>query len=343
MSSSTRRRIQINPELMMVSKRKRTMRKTDSAAAEESVSSITKPKPTRQLQAKLLNRAKEHSNHLFKQNGQKQPSVAAEESKEPKKTDEFTSAIQYLTEMSKKKQQKVALHNKTVRSGHSHIDIEVDLPPELQLFVPTGDNGGGPDIHLHEFDDEVPYGCLKGGRKKTYRQWKSELSSSEPTLDFQANPNPNTNANANPITLDIADVAEEHLAQARQTSMAAVPQPKLLEIVKPVLDEAEKPNTQTIKQTIRRKFTLGKSDRLRKVGVLLKNKQTRRNILDTQKELKKTDIGDVRKYLRQHGIVKAGTACPQEVLRKTFEAAMLTGEVTNTNHETVLGNLEAHV
>lgn len=110
------------------------------------------------------------------------------------------------------------------------------------------------------------------------------------------------------------------------------------QVIKEIREKEENVPKRYLKRTIRRKFTLGKSDKLRKVAVLLKNKQTRKNIIDVQEELKKTSMKDVRKYLRQHGIIKIGSVAPNDILRKTFETAMLAGEITNTNKETLLHN-----
>ena len=110
------------------------------------------------------------------------------------------------------------------------------------------------------------------------------------------------------------------------------------QVIKEIREKEENVPKRYLKRTIRRKFTLGKSDKLRKVAVLLKDKQTRKNIIDVQEELKKTSMKDVRKYLRQHGIIKIGSVAPNDILRKTFETAMLAGEITNTNKETLLHN-----
>jgi len=92
------------------------------------------------------------------------------------------------------------------------------------------------------------------------------------------------------------------------------------------------------KKTISRKYTLGKSKIKNKVGILLKNRQTRKTILSAQKELKQHSINDIKKYLRQHNLIKIGSNAPNDILRKIYESSILTGDVTNNNKDILLHN-----
>lgn len=92
------------------------------------------------------------------------------------------------------------------------------------------------------------------------------------------------------------------------------------------------------KKTTKRKYTLGKSRAKNSVSVLVKDRGTRKQILSAQKDLKKKNINDVKSYLRDHNLIKVGSNAPNDVLRKLYESAMLAGEITNSNVETLLHN-----
>jgi hypothetical protein len=92
------------------------------------------------------------------------------------------------------------------------------------------------------------------------------------------------------------------------------------------------------KKTIKRKYTLGRSQIKRTVSVLIKDRGTRKKVLYAQKDLKRKNMNDIKAYLREHNLIKTGSNAPNDVLRKLYESAMLAGEITNSNPSTLLHN-----
>ena len=91
-----------------------------------------------------------------------------------------------------------------------------------------------------------------------------------------------------------------------------------------------------IRKTHKKRFRIGKHDDV--VGVLLKNKQTQRHIQSQHLTLKQKTIGEIRKYLYDHHLLKIGSNAPPDVLRRMYEDAILTGDVKNTNDGVMLHN-----
>ncbi len=392
---STKKTIQINPELFKLpgNKTRRTKEKK-----ELTLNPIVTPN---NLKNKLLNRIKEHKKKEISGNANTtattNASTTSANTSNSKYSDEFHGALDYLAELTK--QQKIEeakqrmLNSRTLKNyqgltTNSAPNISLDLPPELQenkILIPQSSEVYNVNYKASE---DVPYGCLKNGKKKTYREWRQLTNPT--TMDLPDNVRPPTPpkknlgvflegaTNITPPTVATSLSREERLEQIKhklkrlQDSETRAKQQaidKFKEIEQEYLsplkdiddkskvdedvDEADIINNllkereqkiekdipkQYLKKIMKRTYTLGKSDKLRRVSILTNSRQTRKNIIDTQKELKKRTVSDVKQYLRQHGMIKVGSTCPVDILRKTFESAILTGEVTNTNTDTLLHN-----
>ena len=177
--------IQINPELFKISGGK-------SRKNREKKELTLHPNVTpNNLKNKLLKRIKEHKtsgtnqNNPSNQNKQNKPNKQSNPSNPSNPiikndyTDEFYGALNYLSDLSKKQKVNEAKQRslntstlKNYRSTPTNLDISLELPPELQetkAFVPQSNEVFNVNYRV---TDDVPYGCLKNGKKKTYREWK---------------------------------------------------------------------------------------------------------------------------------------------------------------------------
>ena len=84
------------------------------------------------------------------------------------------------------------------------------------------------------------------------------------------------------------------------------------------------------------KYYLGK--RGRKVAILVKNSETRKNITREHNLLKQTKLGDMKNYLKRHNLLKSGSHAPPDVIKKLYEQALLGGDIRNSNKNAIIHN-----
>jgi len=379
---SDKKTIQINPELFKMSGNKTRKSKPTKEIPKPVVSPST-------LRHKLLNRIKEHKTNELKESIKVNTDVLTKEDNSGYDKEEFDNAIEYMTELSRKqkaqsekskydermRKKREDIQNRTLKTysyadfGGSGINVSLDLPPELQeptpvnssQFTPLSNTESAVKIN-YNIDKDVPYGCLRGGKKPSFKDWTRKNISyfnNEDEIIVK-----NTNANKN-IPVEPLHKFKQELPE-RYSKLEAIKQ-KIKDLekgvvptsLKPVISDkqliheevpVEEKTTETnivlkggeskkvLKKTIRRKFTLGKSKITKSVGVLVKDNKTRKRVLEAQRELKKTSIPDIKKYLKQHGMIKVGSTAPNDVLRKMYESAILAGDISNINRDTLIHN-----
>ena len=98
-------------------------------------------------------------------------------------------------------------------------------------------------------------------------------------------------------------------------------------------------NIPKIKRITRKStYKIGKLKNKNAVGVLIKNRETQKNIKHEVSLLKQKSIQDIKNHLRSKNLIKVGCDAPNDVLRKMYEDSILLGEIENNNNSYALYN-----
>jgi hypothetical protein len=90
------------------------------------------------------------------------------------------------------------------------------------------------------------------------------------------------------------------------------------------------------KRAVTFKYNLGKKHKV--VSVLIKNVSTRKKISSEHTRLKESKINDMKNYLKRHNLLKSGSKCPPDVIKKMYEQALLSGDIRNVNKNSIVHN-----
>lgn len=395
---SNHKTIKINPELFSLTKQKKT--KPDASQAKTKKNTTFKPN---NLKNKLLERIKAHKNKEANLGTQTSSTTDFEA-----QSDEFNDSMAYLSSLAKQSKETTdrnayiqntqnAMSNargksKTLKnydaSPSAGLHVELELPEGLKessmLFhTPTIATNEPPIILTppnakYLVDNNVPYGCLKGGVKPTFKTWNKTQRQNPSAEQHSTSLNINTSSLGASSNTTLRETKMKELKDKMRRKQQSLefaqppptPQPQIEpeknmvlsiaqvqkvpdmimtdttqtnQTIPPVIDTSTIQNTQTsapkrIKKTIKRTYTLGKSKIHKKVGVLIKDKNTRKRVLNAQRDIKRHGINDVKQYLRTHGLIKTGSSAPNDIVRKIYESAMLSGEVTNQDKDILLQN-----
>ena len=171
-----------------------------------------------------------------------------------------------------------------------------------------------------------PFGILKGGKKPTYRQYYN--------IETKRRGN-NPSKPIKPLTIERNDTPIVSSVVERKEKLKS-----FINDYNKTNSKNKKRNKKRIKlrsRKIKKTRKLGKN-KSGKVGVLIKDLKTRKNIEKEHNILKKIPIQKIRSYLQKHGLLKNGSNAPEHIMRKIYEDSFLSGDIYNLSDDVLVHN-----
>ena len=350
MASNSKKVISINPEFFKISGKKKKGGKEKKKKRRDN--DILSSSVNKGLKKNLLNKLKELQKRKEKEKEKNSQMSGLDENVD----DELEKSIDYLNDIVKKrkaKKEKRKNKAKTLKKRRDHETIN-STPVSPQLKVETS------VVNKENISLKQPkFGCLKGGKLPTLRQYNKTLKNrDEPKNDSR----PPVAFNDTPVYKETFDERQKNFSNIKvnyNNIQNKVPKATILPPVPiitpppiPIIQQATPPSipletNENIKKkkkkkkkhklkTVKRKITLGKKHGM--VGVLIKNRKTRKNIKKEVKNLEKKSMTNIKRYLRKHNLIKIGTPAPDDILRNIYEDSFLSGDIYNKNPDTLLHN-----
>lgn len=332
--------ISINPKLFEINKAGK-----NNKSEKKKPKGIIKPNTLKkQLMQKIKNHKKEKSEQHQKAGNKDKDGDIADEVKKIGNDSEFDNAMKDLSSIVKSAKD----HKKTLKKtkmpptgvppllqdkNNGSASQPIPISPAVSITLPeslsnTPNDVVKPAVTITTSPGKVapPYGCLKGGTKPTYKTWKNTNKSGP------AEP-------ANKITI----VDTEPMDDGKNVGSFTYRQRRLQEIKNKMKAREENKVKATpgrtpkkIRKTIKNTYTLGKNGK--SIKVLIKNNKTRKNNQIEKNIIEQTETKDMKIYLKNQGLISAGSNAPMDVMREIFVSSKLSGDIENKNSDVLLEN-----
>jgi hypothetical protein len=372
--SEPKKTIVINPDfLKLPMKGNKTKKNKDSSVQKPIKIRSEKQYSDKTIKRRALNYIRKKQEDRYKRliNGLDTPNnePVAEKTYTDEFKNDFDDSLAFLQKLTDQNIQKAQVHNATLK----HYPSPPIVPNSTLFQSSILDKVLDENVRLDEYNDAVDssriqpqsslvrnrnhmhfpkptYGCLKGGRLPTYRTLKtyptisgtSQSLSQEPLVQnnfsvplTQYNSMPQRQHNSMPQRQRLTP--EQQRAELKQFLEKRKDEKSRIERVKRQQNILAPSKKQ--KRTITRTFRVGKSKHYARVGVLIPNKTIRTQVLAKKQKLREIPLEDIRRYLIKKGLIRVGSSCPNDVLRKMYESSMLMcGEIQNHNPDNLLYN-----